>query len=505
MTFDASDRLLQVGGLASGIVLHTYGHDGARIKTVAPDGSVSYLFGDGTADHNGVREHDVTVGERVVARVAMTAAGDGTGGTGGSGGDGPGGPGGGPAGAMVTDVATSAPVGLGLLALALSLIVARPRLQRRARAAGMVCLALATACSTPRSASRAQPVLTPVATFMHAGFAAGPVVFTDATGHLVEERRFEPFGAPIDAHTVSAGIDTIGAPDLANRDLNALNKRTDVATGWSDHGARWMAPETGRWLSTDPPVSSPDAKFMDAPWALHPYQYADQNPIVYWDPDGREPGAIAGYSPDVHAAVVRTVAEAAEALRPLAQSLARFAPIAVAVGYVLWRPDTGSAYARYYCGRSFVCAQLRFNARQAEANRQAVLAEMGRIRAKADANPPAAQEGGTAGGDPWGDPNDRRALPRYDGPKPTYEVNDAHVPGRGLRSSNPKTPLPSDAELVYRNAVPGSPTQPRAWYGKNGDGQVYRYSTNADGTAAHFSGIDTPDIPKYATQRLGEK
>src|SRR5262249_37669561 len=33
----------------------------------------------------------------------------------------------------------------------------------------------------------------------------------------------------------------------------------------------------------------PDAKFMDQPWRLHPYQYVDQNPIVYWDPDGRQP------------------------------------------------------------------------------------------------------------------------------------------------------------------------------------------------------------------------
>jgi hypothetical protein len=27
---------------------------------------------------------------------------------------------------------------------------------------------------------------------------------------------------------------------------------------------------------------------MLQPWALHPYQYVDQNPIAYWDPDGKE-------------------------------------------------------------------------------------------------------------------------------------------------------------------------------------------------------------------------
>jgi hypothetical protein len=49
-----------------------------------------------------------------------------------------------------------------------------------------------------------------------------------------------------------------------------------------------MAPQTGRWLTPDPPVKAPDARFMSAPWKLHPYQYVEQNPLVYWDPDGRD-------------------------------------------------------------------------------------------------------------------------------------------------------------------------------------------------------------------------
>jgi hypothetical protein len=48
-----------------------------------------------------------------------------------------------------------------------------------------------------------------------------------------------------------------------------------------------MAPEIGRWLTTDPPVAAPDPRFMFAPWALHPYQYVHQNPVIYWDPDGK--------------------------------------------------------------------------------------------------------------------------------------------------------------------------------------------------------------------------
>jgi RHS repeat-associated protein len=103
---------------------------------------------------------------------------------------------------------------------------------------------------------------------------------------------------------------------------------------------------------------------------------------------------------------------------------------------------------------------------------------------------------------------DNGALPRFDGPKPTYEVNSAHVPGQGLRASNPKTPLPADAEAVFKKAVPDAPIDPKNWYGKNADGGVYRFS--GAGGKAHFSGINgvgsgTRNITGYAEGRLREK
>jgi RHS repeat-associated protein len=125
--------------------------------------------------------------------------------------------------------------------------------------------------------------------YYHATFAAGPSLITDSDGAIVDERRHEPFGAAIDA-------------DYALDPHNALNKETDSRTGWSDHGARWLAPDTARWLTPDPPVKAPDPKFMAAPWALHPYQYVEQNPIAYWDPDGREPKELPNTPPARHEA-----------------------------------------------------------------------------------------------------------------------------------------------------------------------------------------------------------
>jgi RHS repeat-associated protein len=144
-------------------------------------------------------------------------------------------------------------------------------------------VALISACTLSGTDKTAHILATTTdATFMHAGFAAGPAVFTDASGDIIEERRYEPYGTPLDA------------VDVVALDLNALNKRTDASTGWSDHGARWLAPETGRWLSTDPPVAAPSSGFMAAPWKLHPYQYVSQNPISYWDPDGND-GEVIGF------------------------------------------------------------------------------------------------------------------------------------------------------------------------------------------------------------------
>jgi RHS repeat-associated protein len=276
IAFDAADRVTSVTGLhaGSGAVTHAYGQDGARVKTAGPDGTVSYFFGDGTAQRNGVREHDVTAGERVVARITMARETAGPG-----------------AIARMFGIAvTFGPWGFACIALALALFAFRHTRRRRAVAAAMIGLTFAASCASPGVGTSRQTIETATrSTFMHVGFSAGPVVFTDATGHLLEERRYEAFGTPIDAHVHTAMGDVIGDPDLVVRDLNPLNKRTDASTGWSDHGARWMAPETGRWLTPDPPVAGPDAKFMSEPWALHPYQYVNQNPVAYWDPDGCSP------------------------------------------------------------------------------------------------------------------------------------------------------------------------------------------------------------------------
>src|SRR5262249_51340911 len=149
------------------------------------------FFGDGTALRRGVREHDVEVGSRVVARVGVPAA-------------------------MATGAAMfgttlrtivsfdARALGLGLLGAAL--LLGRRWIRRRVLAAATGGLTRAASCTSSGIGGFGnQRSATATTTFLHAGFAAGPALFTGDDGHLLEERRDEPFGVPVDAkiHTTT--------------------------------------------------------------------------------------------------------------------------------------------------------------------------------------------------------------------------------------------------------------------------------------------------------------
>ncbi len=277
MAYNGLDQLVRVAGLAtggSGQVVHAYGHDGQRVKTTGPDGQTQYFFTEGVSERDGVREHQVRVADRVIARISLRSATPGL-----------------TAAGLVWTQRLDALLGLmpfGAAVGALAWVLARRRRGLGARFATVPALfaVMQVGCGGPGSDALRPSALSTVfeRLYFHSGLAAGPVLFTGPGGELVEERRYEPFGADVDALRGGA----VGTVDYARLDANALGKRTDAATGWSYHGARWMAPQTGRWLTPDPPVKAPDARFMESPWALHPYAYVQQNPVLFWDADGRD-------------------------------------------------------------------------------------------------------------------------------------------------------------------------------------------------------------------------
>src|SRR5262249_5888711 len=77
--------------------------------------------------------------------------------------------------------------------------------------------------------------------------------------------------------------------DFHREPQNSLGKLTDPSTGWSYHGARWMQPQTARWTTPDPLIIQAPGDALQSPSASNPYHYGDQNPQLFWDPDGAAP------------------------------------------------------------------------------------------------------------------------------------------------------------------------------------------------------------------------
>jgi RHS repeat-associated protein len=301
LRYNGFDQLVAVSGTTDGeaglnlTIRHAYGYDGLRVYSRDSQGRETVWFNPDTSQTDDeVRLTDVRIGERLIARVSTTPVGRAT---------------------VVTpprQSTVSMPRGAGLslvvVALSLLLLGLATRLGRkfsrlpalRKITALLMCGAALGSCNdaSPSSPERSFSLAPDVASkvvYYHGGIAAGPVLVTRADGAILDERRYEPFGAGIDAsHDLSSETSEVGSVDYARDPHNALNKLSDPETAWSDHGARWLAPDVARWLTPDPPVKAPDPKFMAKPWTLHPYQFVEQNPVLFWDPEGRDARTVEG-------------------------------------------------------------------------------------------------------------------------------------------------------------------------------------------------------------------
>ncbi len=278
MTYDGLDQLVGVDLPGGGHIAYAYGYDGQRIQSSdSMGGPVEHWMGEGLREVGGNYEQYVSMGGRIVAKVTLRYSQA--------------------AGAGATQASLMAGRGIGVVVgvvLAMVMLFAGWRWRRswrhglagRTLASLLVWMMVVPACGPSTGSGQSDLWRPQRTTYFHTGFGPGPVLLTSESATVVDERRAEPFGQAIDSY--QEGLGTQDAIDYALEPTNSLNKPTDPRTQWSYHGARWMAPQTGRWLTPDPPVKGPDAKFMGAPWKLHPYQYVCQNPLTYWDPDGWE-------------------------------------------------------------------------------------------------------------------------------------------------------------------------------------------------------------------------
>lgn len=266
MDYNGFDQLVRVH-TAGGVVAHDYGYDGLRVRTVDAAGTATRYFTPDISElADGTRKIDVRVGDRLIAQITRSPSGSGL-----------------AAGTVVGHLRSGIVIG-GALALLLLALGKRRRAWRPVTSVATLSALAMAGCGTAVTTEAAALRTTSATLYYHQTIGAGPSLITRGDGSVYDERRYEPFGAPIDARHdgVTAAVDY-------RRDAhNALNKLSDPTTGWSDHGARWNAPETARWLTPDPPVKAPDSKYMRSPWGLNPYQYVKQNPVLFWDPDGRD-------------------------------------------------------------------------------------------------------------------------------------------------------------------------------------------------------------------------
>jgi hypothetical protein len=235
LQFDGFDQHLKVDEPSVPSLEYSYGFEGFRTWRKGP-GQEEFWFSAGDVMRSGIREHVITVGDRLVARVKAPKVG------------------GGAMGPVRWNWDTREERKVGRMPLpefamlvlmaglcaALAVMSAVQARRRRhwapAGAAGMVAVLLgamvAGGCGNALTRT-GQAWTTPEVTYVHHGVAAGPVLFTRPNGSVLDERRYEPFGGDIDSYRENVSREGQGQPgiDYSIDPQNLLNKETDSAPG----------------------------------------------------------------------------------------------------------------------------------------------------------------------------------------------------------------------------------------------------------------------------------
>jgi RHS repeat-associated protein len=108
------------------------------------------------------------------------------------------------------------------------------------------------------------------AKFHHTDALGSPVAVTNQAGTVIERNDYEPYGT------------VIGKPNYQG--IGYTGHVQDAATGLTYMQQRYYDPQVGLFLSVDPVTAYSNPVGM-----FNRYRYANNNPYVFTDPDGRAP------------------------------------------------------------------------------------------------------------------------------------------------------------------------------------------------------------------------
>lgn len=114
--------------------------------------------------------------------------------------------------------------------------------------------------------------------YYHGDHLTSSNIITDAVGNVIEETTFFPFG---ESRTRQA------APRFYGNPYQYINRERDAETGLMDFEARYLVPALGRFVSADPVLDDLPLEYLQNPQLLNPYSYSGNNPLTFYDPQGR--------------------------------------------------------------------------------------------------------------------------------------------------------------------------------------------------------------------------
>jgi RHS repeat-associated protein len=122
--------------------------------------------------------------------------------------------------------------------------------------------------------------------YYHSDALGSPVLATDINGNVLWREQYTPYGSRLlyESREVDCGPDNCTPVESPWDEKQWFTgKLEETRAGIQYFGARWYEPELGRFMSADPVLFQEDNIF-----SFNRYAYANNNPLRYADPDGRE-------------------------------------------------------------------------------------------------------------------------------------------------------------------------------------------------------------------------